>query len=86
MNIEQMEEEILKIQERNKRVEIDKSWETSLFRRGIITASTFIVVYLFLLTINAPQPALSAMIPAIGYILSTLTLPFLKGWWISTQK
>ena len=30
MNLEQ---EVLKIQERNKRVELDKSWETSWLRR-----------------------------------------------------
>jgi len=73
-----MKSEILKIKERNKRVEIDKAWETSNTRRMIIAILTYIVVVIFLFSIDAPNPLLSAFIPAIGFILSTLTLPFIE--------
>ena len=29
--------------------------------------------------------ALSAVVPVVGYLLSTQSLPFLKDWWIRTQ-
>tara|TARA_Y100000310_G_C20599440_1_gene772245 strand:- start:1137 stop:1388 length:252 start_codon:yes stop_codon:yes gene_type:complete len=70
------------IKARNKRVEADKAWETSYTRRSIITVLTYIVIVIFLYTINAPKPWFNALVPAIGYFLSTLTMPFVKKWWI----
>lgn len=81
-----MKDKIKKIQERNKKVEIDKAWETSKTRRAIISCMTYIIVVLFLYMINAPNPWLSALVPTLGFILSTLTLPFFKRIWINTFK
>jgi len=36
MNNEELEKEIIKIKERNKNVEVDKIWETSLIRKILI--------------------------------------------------
>ena len=74
--------EIENIKERNKRVETDKAWETSKIRRIIIAILTYLVIVIFLFTIKAPNPWLSAMVPVVGFILSTLTLPILKNLWI----
>lgn len=77
-----VEKEIEKIKKRNAKVESDKAWETSFFRRGIITIATYIIIAIFLISINAPNPWFNAAIPAIAFLLSTLTLPFIKEWWI----
>ena len=46
-----VEKELKKIIERNKRVEFDKAWETSKTRRLLIATMTyFVVVILFLIT------------------------------------
>ena len=42
-----LEKEIKKIQERNKRVELDKAWETSWTRRICIMILTYIVVIIY---------------------------------------
>ena len=76
------EKEIKKIKERNIRVEADKAWETSNFRKITITAGTYLVVLVFLVMIEAPNPFLAAAVPAIGFFLSTLTLPFLRNIWL----
>jgi len=73
--------EIQKLKERNARVEIDKAWETSKIRRGILAIATYVVVGIFLSSINAPNPWINALIPAGAYIVQTLTLPVLKNWW-----
>ncbi|MDO8556243.1 MAG: hypothetical protein Q7R96_03655 [Nanoarchaeota archaeon] len=73
---------IKEIHERNQRVEQDKAWETSMSRKISITLLTYIIMALFLLTIKTPRPWISACIPAIGYFLSTLTLPYFKNLWI----
>ena len=70
------------IKERNRRVEADKAWETSFARKGTIAFFTYLVVVLFLFLIGAPNPWFNAFIPALAYILSTLSLPFLKRYWL----
>jgi len=77
-----MKKELQNIKERNARVEADKAWETSFTRRAIIAIMTYLIVVLFLFMINAPKPWLNALVPTAGFILSTLTLPYFKKWWL----
>ncbi len=74
-------DEIQLILERNKRVEMDKSWEVSWTRRIFIAVITFVAAFLFLNIIEAPQALLAAFIPTGGYILSTLSLKPLRALW-----
>lgn len=78
-----MEERLQKIEERNARVEADKAWETSWFRIILISVITYIVASLVLWLIGAENYLLGALIPTVGYFLSTLSIPFLKKWWIN---
>ena len=78
-----MKKEITAIRKRNRRVEIDKAWELSKTRKTIIALLTYFLVVIFLFLINAPKPWLNALIPTLGFILSTLTLQILKKVWIS---
>lgn len=76
------QEEIELIKERNRRVETDKAWELSWTRRLFITAITYVVAGVWLVIINESLPWLKAFVPTIGYVLSTLSLPFIKRRWI----
>lgn len=73
--------EIEKLKERNKKVEEDKAWETSKTRRAIIFVMTYSVIVIFLYSIGAPNPWFNALVPALGFIISTLTLPIFKNLW-----
>jgi len=84
--VQSLEVEIKKIKARNSRVEADKAWETSFTRRGIIAIGTYMFSVVFLVTIKAPEPALSALIPATAFLISSLTLPQLKEWWLSRRR
>ncbi|MBS3131764.1 hypothetical protein J4212_05000 [Candidatus Woesearchaeota archaeon] len=77
-----MKEELESIKERNKRVEADKAWELSRTRRASIAIMTYFVIAVFLMMIEIPKPWFSALVPSIGFYLSTLTLPFLKRAWL----
>ena len=79
-----MKEDIETIKERNRRVETDKAWETSNARRIIIAIMTYIVIVIFLFIINVPKPWFTALIPTIGFLLSTLTLSIFKKWWLKS--
>ena len=74
--------EIRQIKERNRRVELDKAWETSWTRRVAISVLTYLVIVLFFHSARLPSPWLNAIIPTLGFVLSTLTLPFLKRMWM----
>lgn len=74
--------EIQKIKERNSRVEIDKQWETSYTRKIIIAVLTYLVIVLFFIYASVANPFLNAIVPTLGFILSTLSLPYFKKIWI----
>ena len=76
-----MNKAINAIIERNKRVETDKSWETSITRRVIIAVMVYLIMLLFLWMANIPNIWVNALIPSLAFILSTLTMPFFKKLW-----
>ena len=78
-----IEKEIQLIKERNTRVEADKAWEVSMFRKVLILVTTYLVASLALYAIGAPNFYLNAIIPTLGFFLSTLGFSFIKKWWIS---
>ncbi|MDO8451347.1 MAG: hypothetical protein Q7S76_00575 [bacterium] len=78
-----IEDRIQKIEERNLRVEADKAWETSALRIGSIMLATYIIAYGVLVGIGNSNALRNALIPVVGYFLSTQSLPFLKRSWIS---
>ena len=76
-----LEERVNAIEERNMRVEIDKDWETSWTRRGLIALFTYLAIGLYLQAIDVAKPWTNAIVPTTGFLLSTLTLPFFKRLW-----
>ncbi len=80
-----LQKNIAEIKERNKKVELDKAWEVSFVRRGFISFVTYITAGVWLVTINDSYPWLKALVPAAGFVLSTLSLPPLKKWWLENK-
>lgn len=78
--------ELEKIKERNKKVELDKSWETSYSRKIIIVILTYIVIVIFFYFAGLPHPWINSIVPALAFILSTLSLPLFKKLWIKYKK
>lgn len=81
-----IEQRLRKIEERNKKVEADKAWEVSYTRRFLLLLFTYLTIGFYLQAINIQQPWLNAIVPAIAFMLSTLTLPFFRDVWISYVK
>lgn len=77
-----LEERIVKLESRNKRVEADKGWETSWTRRIAIMILTYLVVVSYLYFVVHIDPWINAVVPVIGFLLSTLTIDLLKQNWI----
>ncbi|MBN2111508.1 hypothetical protein JW707_00245, partial [Candidatus Woesearchaeota archaeon] len=66
-----LEEEIKKIQERNRRVEADKAWETSWTRKIIVAVLTYVVVVIFFYFAGLPNPFVNSIVPALAFVIST---------------
>mgnify|MGYP005668201103 FL=1 len=81
-----MEKRIKKIERRNKRVEIDKAWETSFTRKVIIALLTYLVIVLFFFMADLPKPFVNSIVPTSGFVLSTLSLKYFKRLWIKFIK
>jgi hypothetical protein len=77
-----LEERVLKIEQRNQKVELDKAWETSWTRRFLIAIMTYITIVLFFLVAKLPKPFINSIVPTVGFVLSTLSLPYFKKLWI----
>jgi sterol desaturase/sphingolipid hydroxylase (fatty acid hydroxylase superfamily) len=79
--IEKLAKDVREIQDRNQKVQRDKAWETSWVRRLLVFLFTYLALGLYMWAIDVERPWLSAIIPAVGFWLSTLTLPFFKNLW-----
>lgn len=85
-NIKELEKRISDIEKRNKRVEGDKAWETSTLRKILIIVLTYIFAVLYLKIADTTNPFFGAVVPCVGFFLSTQTLNIIKKNWLSRKK
>jgi hypothetical protein len=83
--IEQIKIELVEIKERNKRVEMDKAWETSITRKIIVAILTYIVIVIFFYFAGLTKPFINAIVPTLGFLLSTFSIPWFKKIWINNH-
>jgi len=81
-----LEKRIKAIEQRNVRVESDKAWETSLIRKALIALLTYLTITLFFISINTPSPLINAIVPTLGFLLSTLSLSLFRKIWEKNRK
>ena len=81
-----LEERVKAIEERNKKVELDKDWEQSWARKILIAFFTYLAIALYLNFVVGVEPWVNAIVPTVGFLLSTLTFPFFKSIWLKLRK
>mgnify|MGYP000318160068 CR=1 FL=1 len=69
------------IEKRNEAVTLDKKWETSWVRKLSIIIFTYMVVLTYLFVIGNENPWINAIVPPVGFFLSTLALGWLRKNW-----
>ncbi len=84
--VKELEKRISDIENRNKRVEGDKAWETSTLRKVLIVVLTYIFAVLYLKIADTTNPFLGAVVPCAGFFISTQTLSIIKKKWLSKRK
>lgn len=86
MNEPALESRVARIEARNRSVELDKAWETSWARRLLLTFFTYIALGIYMWAIDISRPFLNSIVPAVGFMISTFTMPWLKSKWTERQK
>ncbi|OHA00960.1 MAG: hypothetical protein A3C12_02670 [Candidatus Sungbacteria bacterium RIFCSPHIGHO2_02_FULL_49_20] len=84
--MENLEQRIQKIEDRNQGVEADKAWETSWTRRILLSVFTYLAIGVYMWAIDILRPWLNAVVPAVAFMLSTLTMPFFKKLWVRRNQ
>ena len=84
--IEQLEKDIEVIKKRNIGVEADKEWETSWFRRLLVAIFTYLSIGIYMSAIHIDRAWLNAIVPTVGFLLFTLTLPWFQTLWKNSHK
>lgn len=79
--LDKLEKRVLEIEKRNVKVETDKAWETSWTRKVLLILFTYLTISLYMKFVLRSDPWLNAIIPSIGFYLSTLSLPFFRKIW-----
>lgn len=76
-----LENRVAAIEDRNRRVEADKAWETSWTRRVSIALMTYGLIVGFLFFIDNDAPLINGLVPVAGFLLSTLILKSIRAAW-----
>lgn len=84
--IKELEKRIEEIETRNKKVESDKAWETSNIRKILIIVMTYVFAVLYLTIADTTNPYFGAVVPCVGFYLSTQSINLIKKKWISKRN
>ena len=76
--LNELEKEIKKIKSRNTKVEAEKAWETSFERKLLIVFITYVIISIVMFLLWFKDPLINALIPTFWYLLSTLSISFLR--------
>lgn len=72
------------VKERNLRVESDKAWEGSKTRIILVCVITYIVATGVFFSLGAQRPFLDAVVPTLGFLLSSQSIPLAKKLWLKS--
>ena len=84
--IKKLEKRIENIEIRNRKVENDKAWETCLLRKILIIIMTYIFAVLYLKIADNTNPYFGAVVPCVGFYLSTQSIKVVKNLWIKMRN
>ena len=81
-----LEERVEKIEERNRGVEMDKKWETSLTRQIILMIFSYLFIVIFFLVMGLQDPWINGIIAALAFMIQQLSMPFFRKIWAEMKK
>jgi len=83
---EELAKRVEAIEARNSKVELDKKWETGILRKVFLLVVTYVLLGVYMTFIGVNKSWLNAIIPSLGFLISTLTLGWVKTLWINKHS
>ena len=84
--MDDLQTEILQLQQRNREKDRGKEFESSYTRVIFLMAVTYFTLLTYMaLVIKSANPYLDAIVPTVGFNISTWSLPYVKEWWIQAR-
>lgn len=77
-----LEERVKRLELQLRYSELQKKWEMSKVRLLILSATTYVVIAFFMYLFEIEDPLVNAIIPGSAYILSTISVPFIRKVWV----
>jgi len=83
--LELLQTEIEALKQRNFEKDRGKEFESSYTRVIFIMVITYWTLFGYMCIIQTSNPFLDAIVPTVGFNISTWSLPFVKEWWIQVN-
>lgn len=81
-----LQREIDQLQTRNFEKDRGKEFESSYTRVVFLMAVTYWTLFAYMkLVLKTSRPFLDALVPTLGFNISTWSLPYVKEWWIQAR-
>ncbi len=84
--MENLEQRVKNIEDRNSKVEAEKAWERSLTRRSLLMIFSYLAIAIFFIVIKIEHPWVNAIVPALAFMIQQLSMPFFKQIWFKFKK
>jgi len=79
-----LEEQVQKLILLEKYIALQKKWDQSRIRITLNASGVYLVTVIFMHVLAIENPAVSALIPVFGYVITTISLPLVKKLWIKS--
>ncbi len=80
--IQVLQQEVSLLNTRNRKVGLDKAWDQSLARTLFVAVMTFLCLGVYMSAIRVKNSWLSAIVPTVGFVLTTWSFPTAKNAWV----
>lgn len=83
--MERLQAEVEALKQRNFEKDRGKEYEGSYTRIFFLMMITYWTLFAYMYIIETNNPFLDAIVPTVGFNISTWKLPFVKEWWIQAN-
>lgn len=80
--VSHLEETVERIRLSGKYSNLQKNWENSRIRVITVAVSMYVLTLTFMLILQVQNPIVSALLPTVGYMLSTNSIPLVRRIWV----
>ncbi len=63
-------------------LKIQQDWNTSVLKHGLVIFMNYLIMLILMYILNIESPFISALLPTLGYAITSISLNSIKKYWI----